>query len=353
MGIRSWSGAGRISIVLAFPFAPGTRAAGTSVARFDSMPLDVAALPPEIRRFAAYLETEARASAHTIRAYLADLSQYAAYLAEAGEGVVPSSPALVRGFVARAARGAGPASLGRKLSTVRSLYRFLVREGLAPGNPARAVRGPRRPRRLPEVLPEEEVALLVEAPDGAPPGTARPLALRDRAFLELLYASGLRVSELTGLDVEDLDLPQGLVRVLGKRRKERLVPFGRAAADALRRWLEEGRPALAAGKGAAPAGRALFLSHRGRRLGARSVARRIDRWVLAAGLPRHVHPHVLRHCFATHLLGNGADLRGIQELLGHASLSTTQRYTRVNWKQLAEAYDRAHPRAIAPAPRPR
>ncbi len=301
------------------------------------MPADASILPPEIQRFAAYLETERRASPHTVKAYLGDLAQYAGYLQAAGAPLVPSSPALVRAFVARAAGAAGATSLGRKLSTLRSFYGFLVREGIAPGNPARAVASPRRPKRLPEVLPEAEVATLVEAP-AAEEGT---LALRDRAFLELLYASGLRVSELTGLDVDDLDLPGGLVRVLGKRGQERIVPVGRSADAALRRWLSEGRPALA-GRQRSPA---LFLNHRGGRLTQRSVARRLDRWVLAAGLPRHVHPHVLRHCFATHLLGNGADLRGIQELLGHASLSTTQRYTHLDWKRLAEVYDRAHPRA--------
>jgi len=298
-------------------------------------------LADEIRRFVAHLETERRASPHTVKAYLGDLVQFAAYLAEAGEPIVPASPALVRGFVARAAGESGARSLGRKLSTLRSFYRFLVREGLAPGNPARAVAGPRQPRRLPEVLPEEEVATLVEAPAGV----EGALALRDRAFLELLYASGLRVSELTGLDVPDVDLDHGLVRVLGKRSKERIVPFGKPAAEAIRGYLAKGRPALVLGRGGPGAGAALLLNWRGGRLGPRSIGRRIERWVLAAGLPRHVHPHVLRHCFATHLLGNGADLRGIQELLGHSSLSTTQRYTHLDWKRLAEAYDRAHPRA--------
>jgi integrase/recombinase XerC len=305
------------------------------------MAVDVAALPPEMQRFAAYLETERRAAPPTVKAYLGDLAQYAAYLAEVGAPVVPSSPALVRGFVACASADAGATSLGRKLSALRSFYRFLVREGLAAGNPARAVSSPKRPKRLPEVLPEAEVAALVEAP-GAEEGA---LALRDRAFLELLYGSGLRVAELTGLDVEDLDLERGLVRVLGKRGKERIVPFGRPAREALRRWLAEGRPALADGRGGEGGLPAVFLNARGGRLSARSVARRLDRWVLASGLPRHVHPHVLRHCFATHLLGNGADLRGIQELLGHASLATTQRYTHLDWKRLAEVYDRAHPRA--------
>ncbi len=303
------------------------------------MPPAAAELAPEIRRFAAYLEAERRASPHTLRAYLADLARFSALLSESGTGVAAATPAHVRAFLAREAAGAGAASLGRKLSTLRSLFRFLVREGLAAGNPARSVASPRRPRKLPEVLPEEEVALLVEAPRAK-----GPLSLRDRAMLELLYASGLRVSELVGLDTGDLDLAGGTVRVLGKRRKERVVPVGRPAREALRRWLSEGRAGLAAGS-AGKAGPALFLNRHGGRLTVRSVARRLDRWVLAAGLPRHVHPHVLRHCFATHLLGNGADLRGIQELLGHASLSTTQRYTQVDWKRLAQVYDDAHPRA--------
>jgi integrase/recombinase XerC len=295
---------------------------------------------PEVERWAAHLSSERRGSPHTSRAYLNDLAQYAAYLDELGLPLVPSSAAAVRGFLARASARCGPASLGRKLSALRSFYRYLVREGLAPANPARGVASPRRPKKLPSVLPEDETAALVEAPR-----SAGALDLRDRAFLELLYASGLRVSELAALDLPDLDLSEGLVRVLGKRRKERLVPVGAPARAALQRWLEEGRPVLARGPRGASGGQALFLNHRGGRLSVRSVARRLDRAVLAGGLPRHVHPHVLRHCFATHLLGNGADLRVIQELLGHASLSTTQRYTHVDWKRLAEVYDRAHPRS--------
>jgi integrase/recombinase XerC len=304
------------------------------------MPLDLATLPAEIRKFAAHLASERRGSAHTSKAYLTDLAQYAACLAEQGVPLVPSSPAAVRGFLARASGSAGAASLARKLSAVRSFYRYLVREGISPTNPARAVASPKQPRKLPVVLPEDEVAALVESQK-----EAVPLELRDRAFLELLYASGLRVSELAALDMDAVDLAEGLVRVVGKRRKERIVPVGSPAREALRRWLDEGRPLLASGFEHAKARRALFLNHRGGRLSTRSVARRLDRAVLAAGLPRRVHPHVLRHCFATHLLGNGADLRAIQELLGHASLSTTQRYTHLDWKRLAEVYDRAHPRA--------
>jgi integrase/recombinase XerC len=304
------------------------------------MAVDVAGLPAEVQRFARWLSTERRGSEHTRRAYLSDLAGYVRYLSGAGVPLVPSSPAAVRGWLSREAGASGPATLARKLSSVRSLYRYLVKEGLAAANPARAVQAPRRPRRLPTVLPEEEVAALLVATsaDG-------PLALRDRAFLELLYSSGLRVSELVGLDLDGLDLAEGLVRVLGKGRKERVVPVGRPAVAALSRWIAEGRPALLAGPDASRAAGALFLNYRGGRLTARSVARRLERRVRAAGLPRHVHPHVLRHCFATHLLANGADLRGIQELLGHASLSTTQRYTHLDWKRLAAVYDEAHPRA--------
>jgi integrase/recombinase XerC len=302
--------------------------------------IDVAALPPEFQRFARHLETEQRASAHTRKAYLTDLGQYAAYLAELNLPAAGVTPAVVRGFMARVAGKCGATSLGRKLSAIRTFHRFLVREGLATANPARLVASPKKPKNLPQVLPEEEVAALVEAP-----ALAKPLELRDRAFLELMYASGLRVAELVALDLGDLDAGEGLVRVLGKRNKERVVPFGRKASAALRRWIAEGRPALTTGPDHGPAATALFLNYRGGRLSTRSVARRLSRWVLASGLPRHVHPHVLRHCFATHLLSSGADLRGIQELLGHASLSTTQRYTHLDWKKLAAVYDSAHPRA--------
>lgn len=295
--------------------------------------------PPEVERFAAYLANEQRASPHTLKAYLTDLGQYTAFLAEQGAEVVPSSTALVRAFLSRAAGTAGPVSLGRKLSALRTFYGFLVTEGLAPGNPARTVKAPRRPKPLPEVLPEADVAALLERPDAKD-----PLTLRDHAMLELMYGAGLRVAELVGLELDAIDLGAKLVRVLGKRRKERIVPFGKPAAAAVARWLDLGRPALAHQPGAKP-GRALFLNCDGGRISVRSVARRLDRWALGMGLPRHVHPHVLRHCFATHLLGNGADLRGIQELLGHASLSTTQRYTHLDWKRLAAVYDAAHPRA--------
>ncbi len=312
------------------------------------MPVALASLPPEIQRFARHLEVERRASAHTVRNYLSDLAQYATWLAETGEPLLPGSPTAIRAFLARASAEAGATSLARKLSTLRSLYGFLVREGLAGQNPARAVASPKQPKKLPVVLPEQDAVALVEAPAAL----ATPLALRDRACLELLYGAGLRVAELVGLDVRDVDLGQRLARVLGKRSKERIVPFGKPAAAAIVAWLDGGRPVLAAGPDHAGAEAALFLNHRGGRITTRSIARRIDRWVLEAALPRHVHPHVLRHSYATHLLSAGADLRGIQELLGHASLSTTQRYTHVDWRRLAAAYDDAHPRAKAPGSKP-
>jgi integrase/recombinase XerC len=324
------------------------------------MAVDLATLPEELQRFAAHLEGEKRASRHTRKAYLGDLATFAAYAAEVGVALPSASPMVIRGWLARAAGQAGATSLARKLSALRTFYRFLEREGLATVNPARQIASPKKPKRLPTVLPEEEAAALVEAPAGSrrgagdaeaePAGAPGPLALRDHAFLELLYGAGLRVSELVGLDLGDADLAERLVRVLGKRSNERVVPFGAPAVDAIGRYLHLGRPALACGPDQALPGadRALFLNYRGGRLSTRSIARRLSRWVTATGLPRHVHPHVLRHSFATHLLESGADLRGIQELLGHASLSTTQRYTHVEWKRLAAVYDQAHPRAKQP-----
>ncbi len=219
----------------------------------DTAPATAASpVPPEVERFERWLVGERRASPRTVRAYLGDLAGYVAYLGEMGIPIVPSSPVAVRGWLGREAARCGPVSIGRKLSTVRSFYRFLVKERLAPSNPARAVQAPKRPKRLPEVLPEADVAALVEAPaDGT------PLGLRDRAFLELLYSSGLRVSELVGLDVDELDLQDGLVRVLGKGSKERVVPVGGPAREARRRdrAAGRGRSSSTTGAGASPAAR--------------------------------------------------------------------------------------------------
>jgi integrase/recombinase XerC len=220
---------------------------------------------------------------------------------------------------------------------VRSLFRFACREGTLEDNPAQGVKTPKAPKTLPRHLRPGEVESLIEAPEGE-----GPLVARDRAILELLYAAGLRVSELVGLDWPDLDLSARMVRVMGKGSKERMVPFGRPAAEALRRWLELWETVRVPGDGS---GQPVFLSRRGTRLSDRAVRRVIDHWVDVAAVARGVHPHTLRHTFATHLLEGGADLRAIQELLGHSSLSTTQKYTHLEVERLLAVYRDAHPRA--------
>jgi integrase/recombinase XerC len=238
---------------------------------------------------------------------------------------------LIRAWLAALhARGLAPASVARKLAAVRSCYRFLVRRGVIEGNPAREARSPRQPRRLVSFLPIDEATQLVDGK--AIGGRSRA---RDLAILELLYASGLRVSELAGLDLDDVDRGERAVRVLGKGSKERIVPYGGAASRALESWLGE------RGEARGP----LFTNARGGRLTVRSVHTIVRRSARAAGITRRVSPHTLRHTFATHLLEGGADLRAIQELLGHSRLSTTQRYTHVGAEQLMKVYDRAHPRA--------
>jgi integrase/recombinase XerC len=284
--------------------------------------------------FLRHLAVERRASPHTVRSYRQDLQEFVRTL---GDGSVQHlgevDHRVVRAWLAHLhGRGLDPASVARKLAAVRSWFRFLVRRGVVRGNPARQVRTPRLPRRLVSFLPIDEAVLLVEG--RALVGTERE---RDRAIVELLYASGLRVSELAGLDVDDVDREQATVRVVGKGGKERIVPFGRAAARALdlhlaRRGDDRG---------------ALFLNRRGGRLTVRSMHTIVRRAAHAAGLSRRVTPHTLRHTFATHLLDGGADLRAIQELLGHSRLSTTQRYTHVGADRLMQVYDAAHPRARA------
>jgi len=297
-----------------------------------------------VRSFLAYLRDQRQASPETIRAYRNDLEQFASFLGaseEAGAKAPPPErldPLAIRAFVASLhRRGLSKVSIGRKLAAIRSFLRHAVREGRARANPAADVRGPRRPPSLPRILTVDEVFALL---DGIPGD--RLADVRDRALLELLYATGMRVGELVRLDLADVDLPGGMVRVLGKGRKERAVPFGRKAADALQRWLEQAR-ALRRLPGAAT--EAVFLNLRGGRLTDRSVRRILARRLREAALAARASPHALRHSFATHMLGAGADLRAIQELLGHASLSTTQRYTHVSVEALMEVYDRTHPRA--------
>jgi len=294
---------------------------------------------PWIDEFGGTLARARGSSPHTVKAYLTDVRAFARYLQTAGRDLATADHGSIRGWLGTLAVDHAPRSRARALASVRSLYRYLVATGRLTSNPARTVRSPKLPGRLPRVLPVDEVFALL-----AVPGKDGPLGLRDRALLELLYGSGLRVSEACGLDLEDVDLRSRSVRVLGKGRKERLCPMNAGCVVALRRWLDRRGELLAKpARGQEPA--ALFLNHRGGRLTTRSVARHLDASVLRVSLQRKVSPHALRHSFATHLLAGGADVRVIQELLGHASLSTTQRYTQVSIEQLQAVYDRTHPHA--------
>ena len=300
--------------------------------------------------FLRYLAAEKNASPHTLKSYGTDLRQFEAFLAAEGVTLSALTTRHIRAFlVALHARGLDPASIGRKLAAVRSWLRFLVRRGVIERNVAREVRGPRLPRKLVSFLPVDEAHDLmkfggVRGAPAKPPidrtGGARSSPERDTAILELLYASGLRVSELTGLDLDDIDHGERTVRVLGKGRKERIVPFGSKAARALERWIG------ARGDRPGP----LFVASRGGRMNPRTVYGLVRGSARRAGITRKVSPHTLRHSFATHLLDGGADLRAIQELLGHSRLSTTQRYTHVGAEHLLKVYDAAHPRARAGKP---
>ena len=289
--------------------------------------------------FTAYLRDEKQVSPHTLRGYLSDLDQFASFLATVfpGGGELKAVDTLIlRGYLGYLhQRGLSKASVMRKLATLRAFFRFLHREGRVASNPARALHAPRQMKKVPRVLTENDAAALVEAPAE---GKKNPLAaLRDRAILELLYATGLRASELVGLDAERLLLAERLVRVVGKGRKERIVPFGEPARRALEAYLGA-RPGLRPGT-------PVFANLRGKRLTSRSLQRIVEKYVRALPADADASPHTLRHSFATHLLARGADLRAIQELLGHASLSTTQRYTHLGLDELARTYDQAHPRA--------
>ena len=278
------------------------------------------------------------AAERTRRAYAADLRQFARWASAAGLAPGEVGPREVRRYVARLSEGgAAPASTARKLAAVRSLYSSQREHGLIAGNPADLVATPRRPARLPRVLKAGEVGVLLEA---IPAGTS--LQLRDRAMFELAYACGLRVEEIVTLRSSDVDHDGEQLRVEGKGRKTRYVPAGELALGAVRAYLERGRPTLLA---AGADEQRLFLSKSGRPLGTSDVRRRLRVWTARAGVEGGASPHALRHSFATHLLDGGADLRSIQELLGHASVSTTQVYTRVESARLKSAYARSHPRA--------
>jgi integrase/recombinase XerC len=286
-------------------------------------------------RYLAHLRTERRLSPHTESAYRRDLEALVAYCdAEKIAGWKQLDNFHIRTFAAREHRdGLGPRSVQRRLSALRGFFNYLIREGVVDANPAADIRAPKAPKRLPKTLDVDQVASLLSYQ------ATSPLKRRDHAMLELLYSSGLRLAELAGLDVADLDLADRTVRVLGKGSKTRILPVGRQAVTALRQWLGD-RAALAQGGVAA-----LFVGKDGRRLGARAIQRRIGRWAAETGMGVPVHPHLLRHSFATHLLESSRDLRGVQELLGHADISTTQVYTHLDFQHLARIYDEAHPRA--------
>jgi integrase/recombinase XerC len=310
-----------------------------------------------LKAFLEHLRLNENASAHTVRAYDSDLSQYLVFLAShLDRRVSILTPADLDHLNARAflgdlhRRGNSKASAARKLSAIRAFGRYLRREGLIEGDPAALVGTPKREQRIPAHLAVDEMSKLLETPD-----TSDPLGRRDKAILELFYASGLRLSELVGLDLADVNLSGRVVRVLGKGRKERIVPFNRSTAQALRAWLldrdalrADARPERPGPRAIGPrrtVREALFLNYQGGRLSTRSVDKLVRRYVAACSTRYGISPHALRHSFATHLLEAGADLRAIQELLGHARLSTTQRYTHVNAAQLIETYRKAHPKA--------
>jgi integrase/recombinase XerC len=315
-----------------------------------------------IEKFLAYLRSVRNASAHTLRNYASDLRQFHAYLSP------PDSPPVrvadIDHRVIREYLGylhdhqLQKSSMARKLAALRSFLKFCAREGMVRENAARLVATPKLPKRIPSILSAEEMnefldgLASVRKPQAKrrskrPSSAAQDSALlleRDRAILELLYASGLRVSELTGLDLEDIDRKNLMLRVLGKGNKERIIPYGSKAEQALERYGPI-RAKLLAHSGSGGDVRAVFLNQAGRRMGPRSVARVVKKYVRLMNVNWDLHPHSLRHAFASHLLADGADLRAIQELLGHASLSTTQRYTHASIRQLMEVYDKAHPHA--------
>jgi integrase/recombinase XerC len=304
-----------------------------------------------LRRFLSFLRLNRNASAHTVRAYESDLTQFLAHVAAAAGCRVTDLPpsALDRDAIRRFVgelhqRGRSGSTSSRKLAAVRTFLRYLRRESLIEDDPGALVATPKRRVRMPSHLSEDEMAALIAAATGD-----TPLGRRDRAILELFYASGLRLSEVAGLDVDDVNLSARMVRVLGKGGRERLAPFNTSAAKAIRSYLTDREKLVRTGS-ALRAGHArqrdpLFVNYRGGRLTARSIDRLVRRYVTISSVRAEITPHGLRHSFATHLLQRGADLRAIQELLGHARLSTTERYTHVNAAQLLSVYRKAHPRA--------
>lgn len=289
-------------------------------------------------KYRNYLEVEKNASPYTVRNYTTDLTDFFRFLRSSGTlSLRDIDRSILRDYLADLMqRGFVKRSIARKLSAVRSLFRYLIREEIVQTSPVKNTTSPRLERRLPEFLATDEMARLVESPD-----TSNPIGQRDRVILELLYAAGLRVSELVGLNIENVDMETREIRVWGKGSKERVTLMGEPALKALQAYINEGRQNLAGKKPT----NALIINRYGGRLTERSVQELLDKYALAVGITRKIHPHMVRHTFATHLLDGGADLRVVQELLGHASLSSTQIYTHVSKSQARKVYMSSHPLA--------
>lgn len=291
----------------------------------------------EISEFLSFLRHEKNASPHTLAAYERDLRQVAAYLKEREVRWDKAGNVLLRGFLAELhEKKRKKSTIGRKLAALRSFYAFCIRKKWTTENPAKVLATPKQEKKVPSFLSEDETTSLLDLPR-----SGKPLDLRDQAILELFYATGIRVSELVGIEMGDIHFGERLVRVRGKGKKERIVPFGRRALKALEEYSRV-RRGMVDREGAEPS---FFLNYRGRRLTTRSVQRMVHKRIHKTAVARKISPHSLRHSFASHLLGRGADLRVIQELLGHASLATTQKYTHVDLKQLLAVYKKSHPRS--------
>jgi len=290
-----------------------------------------------VARYLRHLEVERGLSPHTVRAYSADLSRYLEWAERSGVDPIGLDHRALRRYLAELDRARySRTTIKRRLSAVRSFFGYLMTEGVVASDPASVLTAPKAPARLPKLVPAEELAALLDAPDPSTPG-----GLRDRALLELLYASGARVSELSTLQLAGLDLPQGQITVMGKGSKERVLPVHRYAVNRLREYLADARPALAGERSAS----AVFLSSRGNRFSEDAIRRMFKKYLAQTGAARSLSPHALRHTFATHLLDQGADLRTVQELLGHVALSTTQIYTHVSMTRLKDVHRATHPRA--------
>lgn len=288
-----------------------------------------------IEKFIRYLEIERNASKHTLINYSVDLKSLSEFLKE--EPIEKIDYISLRRYLAHIKeQNLSKVSIARKIASIRSFFKFLFREGIIKNNPASSLSTPKRDKHLPKFLDEKEIVILLESPD-----RESEAGLRDRAILETLYSTGIRVSELVGLNMDHIDQIGGIIKVYGKGKKERIVPIGERALQAIRDYLKKRRPVAKD----YPAGKALFFNKNGGRLTDRSIRRIINKYITKASIQQKISPHTLRHSFATHMLDHGADLRSVQELLGHANLSTTQIYTHITTERLKSAYQKSHPRA--------